>query len=149
MARLRDRYCPTVKVVVLSNAALADRPEVRAGLALADVRLMKLDAGDPDTYQAANRPDEAATFERIVHNQSQLGPITLQTMLLDGVVSNMSPAARAAYVKVSRTLRPTSVQLYSIARGTPATDLHTLKPEAIGSLAAEIEAETGIPVYAY
>jgi wyosine [tRNA(Phe)-imidazoG37] synthetase (radical SAM superfamily) len=149
VAGLRDRYCPTVKVVVLSNAALADRPEVRAGLALADVRLMKLDAGDPVTYQAINRPSEAATFERIVHNLSRVGPITLQTMLLGGVVSNVSPTARAAYIKVIRALQPAAIQLYRIARGTPVTDLHIVEAKVVDSLAAEIEAETGIPAHSY
>jgi wyosine [tRNA(Phe)-imidazoG37] synthetase (radical SAM superfamily) len=149
VARLRDRHCPTVKVVVLSNAALADRSEVHAGLALADIRLMKLDAGDPATYRAINRPDETVTFEKIVHNLSRLGQITLQTMILDGVVSNVSPAARAAYGRLIRTLQPTSIQLYRIARGTPITGLHALSPEAGDLFAAEIEAATGIPVHSF
>jgi wyosine [tRNA(Phe)-imidazoG37] synthetase (radical SAM superfamily) len=146
---LRDRHWPTAKVVILSNAALAGRSEVRAGLALADVRLMKLDAGDAATYDAVNRPADTLSFEQIVDNLGRLDDVIVQTMLLDGAVSNVGAAARAAYLCLVRELRPTGIQLYSIARGTPVTGIRAVAPERLRSFAAEIERETGIPVEVY
>jgi wyosine [tRNA(Phe)-imidazoG37] synthetase (radical SAM superfamily) len=148
VTRLRDRYRPAVKVIVLSNGALVDQSDVHAGLALADVRLMKLDAGDQETYQAINRPGRAVPFERIVRHLSKLEDITLQTMLLDGAVSNVSPAARSAYLEVVRQLRPTSVQLYSLSRATPVGGLRAVEGDIFRAFADGIEA-LGIRVYAY
>ncbi len=147
--RLRDRHCPSAQVAVLSNAALADRPEVRAGLALADVRVMKLDAGDPATYEAINRPAEDISFDLIVENLSRLDDIVLQTLLLGGVVSNVEPAARACYLRLVQKLQPARVQLYSIARSTPVADIHPVSPEILRSLAAKIDREAGISADVY
>ena len=83
--RLRDRHSPRAKVTVLSNGALANRPSIRSGLLRADLRLMKLDAGDEITFQAINRarafhPHPADCRK----NLRALDDVIIQTMLLDG-----------------------------------------------------------------
>jgi wyosine [tRNA(Phe)-imidazoG37] synthetase (radical SAM superfamily) len=60
----------SVPVAVLTNGSLLWRPEVRAGLAHADVVLPSLDAGSPWIFERVNRPHHDVSFERMVDGLS-------------------------------------------------------------------------------
>jgi len=149
VVRMRDRHSPGAKVTVLSNGVVADRPEVLSGLLRADVRLMKLDAGDDATFQAINRPAPTVHIDRIIRNLRALDGIIVQTMLLDGVVSNVSDRALTAYIAALREIRPSSVQIYSISRSVPVVGLRAVPHATLQAIAREIEAQTYIPVHDY
>lgn len=63
---LRDEIRPQVKSAILSNSALVGKEEIREALAKLDLRIMKLDAGDPLTWRAINRPAPSLDFETAV-----------------------------------------------------------------------------------
>ncbi len=149
VVRLRDRHAPHAKVTVLSNGTRAARPEVRSGLLRADVRLMKLDAGDEATFQAINRPAPALHIAQISANLRALDEIVVQTMLLDGVVSNVHPAALSAYIAALRAIEPAAVQLYSISRSVPLTGIRAVPHETLQAIAQQIETQTQLPVHVY
>lgn len=150
---LRDRYFPAgrdaVRVVVLSNGVFADRAGVRVGLAQADVRLMKLDAGDEHTFRAVNRPPASLALERVVDNLGALRDVTLQTLLVDGSVSNVAPSACARYLDAVRLIRPTSIQLYTVSRATPVQGLRVVPDDMLRTVAKEVAAATGIPAQVF
>lgn len=149
VARLRDRHCPATKVIVLSNGALANQARVRAGLERADVRIMKLDAGDAEVFRAVNRPAPSVTLDRIIANLAQLDDVTLQTILLDGPASNAQPEAYAAYLDAVRAIRPSSIQLYSLSRAAPLAGIREVPCEVLRMTGRDIEQRTGVPVKVY
>ena len=54
--QLRDRYCPTAKVSVLSNSTQLGRADVRQGLMMADNRILKLDSAVDETMRRIDQP---------------------------------------------------------------------------------------------
>jgi wyosine [tRNA(Phe)-imidazoG37] synthetase (radical SAM superfamily) len=75
------------EVVVLTNATLLDRPEVRRDLAAADHVACKIDAPDGELARRINRPNLDFDFERLADGITAFrrefrGTLSLQTMLL-------------------------------------------------------------------
>lgn len=66
VVHLRDEIRPEVKSAILSNSALVGKEEIREALVKLDLRIMKLDAGDPLTWRAINRPAPSLDFETVV-----------------------------------------------------------------------------------
>lgn len=73
VVHLRDKLRPEVKTAILSNSALAWKEEIREALAKLDLRIMKLDAGDPFAWRAINRPAPSLDFETVVAGLKELG----------------------------------------------------------------------------
>ena len=55
-AALKEKYCPAARLGVLSNSSAATMENVRAALERLDFKIMKLDAGDVETFWEINRP---------------------------------------------------------------------------------------------
>ena len=55
VSELRDSIAPNVRLALFSNATTAHLAHVREALALFDLPMLKLDAGDPGTLAAINR----------------------------------------------------------------------------------------------
>ena len=108
-----------VPVAVLTNGSLLWQKEVREELALADVVLPSLDAGDEVTFQAVNRPHREITFEKLVSGLEQFrrecpGQYWLEVMLLAGHSGFQDPVQKiAGWV---RRIRPDRVQLNTAVR---------------------------------
>ena len=146
---LRDRLQPRAKVAVLSCSGVVNRPEIRTALASLDERIMKLDAGDEETFQAINRPVPGLALESIVQELADLEGIVIQHMVLDGEVSNAGEPAQEAWLEAVARIRPAEIQIYSIDRPTAQGGLLKVPKETLDRLAEEVEARTGIPACAY
>ena len=77
-------------VAVITNGSLLHREDVRADLAGVDWISIKVDAGDPETWTAVDRPHGAVDFETerdgILSFAAEFdGTLTTETMLVDGV----------------------------------------------------------------
>lgn len=78
-----------VPVAVLTNGSLLWQPNVREELALADLVMPSLDAGDAALFEAVNRPHPDVSFEQVVSGLEQFrsefsGAIWLEVLLLAG-----------------------------------------------------------------
>lgn len=118
---LRDRLSPDIPVSVLSNASSAGRPAVRQALRRLDVRIMKIDAGDDETFRRLNRPCPGVTLAGVVEGLRALGTFTVQTMFVSGPDGNASAEQVKAWLGVVARLRPERLQVYSLDR-VPATE---------------------------
>jgi wyosine [tRNA(Phe)-imidazoG37] synthetase (radical SAM superfamily) len=146
---LRDRLAPGKPVAVLSSGAMAHRPEVREALNRLDLRIMKLDAGDEQTFQEINRPVAGLGLEEIVEGLRQLDRVILQTLLVKGPRENSSPEKIAKLIERIRVIRPQEVQLYTLIR-PPAEEYVAAVPKGeLEEIAARIaeEAEVEVKVY--
>ena len=147
--QIRDEFRPDVKLTILSNSSTVLWPGVRAALAGFEAPIMKLDAGDPKTLAGMNRPAHGLTLEDIVAGLREVPGLIVQSVLVDGRVSNMRDEALEAWIAALAEVRPVRVQIYSTDRPVPDVGVERVPPETLGRLAGEVEARTGLRVEGY
>jgi len=151
--RLRDLYCPSAKVSVLSNSTQLVRPDVVEALKMCDNRILKLDSAVTATMRLIDQPVKAdLTAEEIIALLGQFdGHFTLQTCFLRGEVTTPNPARPDRYLlgtidnttpdeleawyKAVRLLRPEQIMIYVIDRATPVLGLSKIRPEQMQAIA--------------
>ena len=111
-------------VVVLTNAGLAGREEIRKGLALADFVLPSLDAATPEVFRKINRPHPCIKVDEVIKGLSVLrqemkGQMWLEILFVKGF--NDSDREVSALDKAISRIQPDRVQLNTVAR-PPAED---------------------------
>ncbi len=150
---LRDKYYPDVKISVLTNSTMIDRPAVADALSRVDNNILKLDSAVESTMRALDRPvRDSFTVESAVAGLGQFeGTGIIQTMLTrgthDGIaIDNTTEAEVGALIEAYRRICPREIMLYSIDRRTPEQSLEHIEPDRLRDIAARIETETGIPV---
>ena len=149
---LRDQYCPTAKISVLSNSTQLGRAEVVEALRLCDNRILKLDSAIDTTMQLIDKPvNPRLTVEQIVQWLSLFdGDFTLQTCFLRGeyegpVIDNTTSEELAAWYRVIDRLHPKQVMIYVIDRATPLQTLSKVPAHEMEAIAAPLRAK-GIDV---
>ena len=134
--KLRDAYCPGVKVSVLSNATRITDPEIREALRKVDNPILKLDA--PREWLAAkiNRPYPGYDIRLIVDAMKLFdGDFILQTMFLRSPDFDSSDEENLTdWMDIVRSVHPRQIMVYTIDRPTPASNLEKFSPELMRAL---------------
>jgi wyosine [tRNA(Phe)-imidazoG37] synthetase (radical SAM superfamily) len=146
---LRDRYRPTVGLTLLSNSSTVTRPAVRATLTRLEVPIMKLDAGDEATLATINRPANGIRLEAIVETLAKIPGLIIQSLMVQGVMTNSAGPAFENWVSALARLKPVQVQIYSTDRPVPEAGVERVLPERLQQIAARVVAHTGLDVRAY
>lgn len=144
--KVRDAIQPQARVGVLTSAALVSRPRPRAGIDLCELRMMKLDAGDEETFQAIDRPAANVQLAPIIAELKRMPNIIIQTCLVDGPVQNVRGEPWRALVCAIGEIKPTCVHLYPIDRPTPEPWVQKVPYDVVMACATELELRTGVPV---
>ena len=157
--RLRDLFCPSAKVSVLTNSTQLIRPDVVQALHMCDNRILKLDSAITHTMRLIDQPVNAdLTSERVIELLEQFdGRFTLQTCFLGGEVSSPNPNRKESYLlghvdntteeeltawyAAVRRLRPEHVMIYVIDRATPVKTLEKISPEQMHAIARPLQDE--------
>jgi wyosine [tRNA(Phe)-imidazoG37] synthetase (radical SAM superfamily) len=126
-------------VVLLTNGALAQDPEARRAAASADIVCPSLDAGDPGTFRAINRPHPDIRFEEMVEGLRALrrestGRFLLEVFLARGV--NDSPDHIERLARTARSIEPDAIQLNTAVRPSPARPGLGLDADEMASIAS-------------
>ena len=143
---LRDRFFPSARISVLSNATRAHLPEVKKALLRVDNNILKLDTVDPDYIRRVNRPAGAYDVSRVVETLSGYdGHLIVQTMFMrgsdaEGSVDNTSDRYVLPWLDAVRAIRPQAVMIYTIDRETPDHDLLKATHEDLDRIAALVRA---------
>ena len=124
----------SLPVAVLTNGSLLWRPEVRAGLARADLVMPSLDAGCPRVFERVNRPHRDIPFERMVDGLVAFaagfaGQIWLEVFVLRGITDRPAESGRIA--AIAKQIRPARVQLNTVSRPPAEADA---RPASTASL---------------
>jgi wyosine [tRNA(Phe)-imidazoG37] synthetase (radical SAM superfamily) len=146
VSELRDRLAPNVKLALFSNATTAHLETVREALALFDLPMLKLDAGDPSTLATINRPAPEVSWEHIVAGLGQVPNLVIQSVLIDGKVTNIRGPAFEAWVGALAQLRPAHVQIYSTDYPVPESGVERVLPYELKRIAADVKEHTGLPI---
>lgn len=143
---MRDKYCPSAKVSVLSNATQIRREDVRRALQRVDNNILKLDSAFDATVQLMNKPQGAYTVARTVELLKAFnGDLIVQTMFLRGEylgqrVDNTTEEEVSAWLELIAEIKPKQVMVYSLDRDTPCKTLEKVEKDELRGIADRVEA---------
>ncbi len=149
--QVRDIYCPSAKMSILSNATQIRRPEIREALLHFDNNILKLDTVSPIYINNVDRPQgHYDVEEQIACLELFRGHCIIQTMLMRGEyegrsVDNTGEEYIVPYLEALARIKPRSVMLYTLDRETPVAGLEKADPEVMQSIATRIR-QLGIEV---
>ena len=142
---LRNRYFPTAKVSVLSNATMAVRPEVHAALLKVDNNILKLDTVSADYIERVDRPTGAYDVNAVIEALCAFdGHVIVQSMFMKGLsegqsVDNTTDAYVQPWLEAVKRIKPSQVMVYTIDRETPDPDLQKATHEELDRIAALVK----------
>ncbi len=139
VSELRDRYSKGSKTAILSNSATASDERIREALSELDVRIMKLDCGTEELFRRFNRPCEGVDFEAMINGLSSMKDITIQSLFAGGEMGNSKPEDIEAWVEVLSRIKPSMVQIYSLARGYPSRGIEPIGKQALLAISRKAE----------
>jgi wyosine [tRNA(Phe)-imidazoG37] synthetase (radical SAM superfamily) len=145
VSKERDKWLPGTPIVVLSNATLLGNKRIRKALQMADLCVLKLDAGTDHMLRLMDQPmgrqDIRWYIDKLV---SFRGKVIIQTMFLRGqyagtIIDNTTPDEVSAWLDALRKIKPLRVMLYSIDRDTPAPNLEKIPAEELMAIGQKVE----------
>lgn len=138
---LRDRYCPSAKVSLLSNATMAHRPTVRSAMMRIDNNILKLDTVAAAYINKVDRPvikgyDVNGIIETM---RSFRGKVIVQTMFMRGTyegqsVCNTGDEYVTPWLRAIEYIKPGAVMIYTIDRETPGEGLEKAMKEELDAI---------------
>jgi wyosine [tRNA(Phe)-imidazoG37] synthetase (radical SAM superfamily) len=145
-SKLRNRYVPHVRLAILSNSTCLGRSNVIESLKRLDERIMKLDCGSEETFQKVNRPHKNIKYEEVVESLKNLDDIVIQSVLVDGEISNIENEEIEQWIERLNYIKPRKVQIYSIDRPSADKNLKLVEKKKLKQIAQKAEKATGISV---
>ena len=143
---LRNRYYPSAKVSVLSNATRIHRPSVRAALLKVDNNILKLDSAIEATAKLINQPRHPDfSITKIVDEMATFDNVVVQTLFFTGDyngqhIDNTTAPEIAAWLDALRKINPRQVMIYSLDRATPVENLKKADSATLNAIAARVQA---------
>lgn len=137
---MRDRYYPSAKVSVLSNATMLGNEDVRNALKMTDNPILKLDASSARLIHEMNRPSGHYDIDKVIGWMKEFdGDFILQTMFLRSPEFDLSePQQLSAWRNIVRELNPREVMVYTIDRETPDKTLGKYTAEQMREFVSEL-----------
>jgi len=137
-------------VAILTNGSQLHLKEVRQDLLAADIVIPSLDAARPESFHRVNRPAKCSTdLDTIIagivqFNQEFSGEIWLEILLVENI--NDTPEDIAALQNAIGRIKPTRVQLNTVARPPYESFAKPLTLKRMEEVKREIEKEYDGPV---
>ena len=146
---LRDQFMPDVPVAILSNSTTVPLPHIREALMKLDKRIMKLDAGDAEIFQAVNQPDPSLDLGEIIDGLCQLKNLSLQSAFMTGRVENVSRRNIEPWIQAVERIKPDDIQMYTIDRPSADGYIERVERSVLEKIAQEVEDRTGVKATVY
>ena len=139
---LRNQYCPTAKVSVLSNSTRIHKPNVFRALNKVDNNILKFDSAIDRTMKLMDCPVgkdlNVAWF--IEHLKKFEGRLIIQTMFLRGEFKgesfdNTTNEEVTAWLNALSEIKPQQVMIYSLDREAPTKTLQKVSVDELNIIA--------------
>ncbi len=141
MTGARDDLAPDAGTAILSNSTTVPRPDIRDALSKLDLRIMKLDAGEPGMYESYNRPAPGTSIDEITDGLAALDDVTIQSLFTKGPGGNLTEGNLADWIERLERISPVLVQIYTLDRGFPSRDIEKLDREELESVRFRVQGE--------
>ena len=144
---LRNQYCPTAKVSVLSNSTRVHKPHVFSALNKVDNNILKFDSAIDHTMKLMDQPVgkhiNVAWFIELLRKFE--GRLIIQTMFLRGEVNgetldNTTNEEVEAWLSALEQIRPQQIMMYSLDREAPTQTLQKVSVEELNRIADKARA---------
>ena len=139
---LRNQYCPTAKVSVLSNSTRIHKPNVFRALNKVDNNILKFDSAIDRTMKLIDCPVgkdiNVAWF--IEHLKKFEGRLIIQTMFLRGEFKgesfdNTTEEEVIAWLNALSEIKPQQVMIYSLDREAPTKTIRKVSVDELNIIA--------------
>ncbi|HWP58574.1 MAG TPA: radical SAM protein [Candidatus Acidoferrales bacterium] len=147
--RLRDKHLPDAKVAIFSNSSTITSQRVRTAVNLVDLKIMKLDAGSEKLIRRLNHPAGPVDLSAIVDALRQLNNVYIQSMFVQGRLTNADPVSVAAWVDKIGEIRPALVQVYTLDRAPADSKIHPVSLSTLCAIANLTRWRAGVPAEVY
>lgn len=137
----RDKYFPSAKVSVLSNATMLHKPDVFEALKKVDNNIQKLDTVDMEYITKVDRPCSPSYDVRKVIEQLKAydGKVIIQTIFMRGEgVDNTGEEYVTPWIETVKEIAPKQVMIYTIDRETPTKGLRKAEPAILDQICERI-----------
>jgi len=143
---LRNKYCPTAKVSVLSNSTRIHKSTIFNALSKVDNNILKFDSAIDRTLKLMDQPVgkdiNVAWF--VEHLKKFEGNLIIQTMFLRGEfkgekIDNTTDVEVEAWLNALDEIRPKQVMIYTIDRETPAQNLEKISQKELKEIAKKVK----------
>jgi len=143
---LRNTYCPTAKVSVLSNSTRVHKTNIFRALNKVDNNILKFDSAIDRTMKLMDCP--VGKHINVVWFIEQLkkfeGHLIIQTMFLRGEVNgekidNTTDEEVEAWIKALEEIRPQQVMIYSLDREAPTQNLQKVNLDELNVIAGKVK----------
>ena len=144
--KARDKYYPSAKIAVLSNATLIGKPLIREALRKADFNILKLDSVNEETLRLINCPIGHFSLPDILENLKNFqGKITIQTLFVRGEYKgksfdNSTEKEVNDWLKYIQLIHPELVMIYTFRRDTPIQTLEKISQQRLQEIAMKVQA---------
>ncbi|MFN2304949.1 MAG: radical SAM protein [Anaerolineales bacterium] len=146
---IKDELRKDVRLAILSNSSRVMDKDVSAALQLFDAPMMKLDAGDEETFQAINRPIPNVHLDDIISGLQSIPNLMIQSMLIDGHVTNVRGESYEAWALALSELHPLKVHIYSTERPTADDSVKNVSPNKLEWIANDLRKRFELEVTAF
>lgn len=144
---LRNTYCPTAKVSVLSNSTRVHKPQVFSALNKVDNNILKFDSAIDRTMKLMDQPvGKQLNVAWFIEQLKKFdGRLIIQTMFLRGKVNgdkldNTTTEEVEAWISALEQIRPQQVMIYSLDREAPTQTLQKVSVEELNKIAEKVRA---------
>lgn len=144
--KTKQKYAPRASLAILSNSALVGRADIREALMKLDVRFMKLDAGDEETFRKFNRPHFSITFDEVIEGLKIMGDFCVQALFAGGEHGNYREDHIENWARRIKELKPIECHIYSLDRGTPDGKLTKIDREGLSHIVSIVGKFTDTPI---
>ncbi len=146
---VKKRTGVDARLAILSNSTALDDESVVRALGKLDVRIMKLDAGTDEVLKRINGPAWGITVDGIVKGLKRLDEITLQSVFVDGEVSNAGDEDVEAWLGRVEEVKPTYMQVYSLENVPAMSTLVGVPMERLNEIARRVKQRIGVEAQTY
>ncbi len=145
----RNRHLPQAKITILSNSSTVRNNDMREVLELLDSRVMKLDAGSEELMRQINRPAPRVSLAEIVAGLKKLKDVILQSLFIQGRITNADPNSVEHWVEKVKEIQPTRVQIYSLDRAPADMRLWKVNRPTLEWIASQVRWRAGVKAEIY
>lgn len=145
---LRNQFCPSAKVSVLSNSTRIHKPHIFSALKKVDNNILKFDSAIDRTMKLIDQPVGKHINVSWLTEQLQRfeGNLIIQTMFLRGEyqgekIDNTTDKEVDAWIRALEIIKPKQVMMYSLDRDTPVQNLQKVNVDELNSIAEKVRAK--------
>jgi len=141
----RDQYQPQAQLAILSNSSTVGSQTIRAALEPIDLKIMKFDAGNEEMFRQLNHPRTPIYMGDIVAGLKQLKNIFLQSLFVQGRITNADPDSVGLWLEKVHEIRPLGVQVYTLEREPADERIEKVSLATLQWLADQVRWRAGVP----